>query len=848
MIELYKITKDSKIAPSTLSFNTVLNAWSKTLDPKAVEMAEKIFNDMVHWDGDEVKPDVLTFSTLLDVYAKSESPGSVERAEEIFEMMDELGVQRNVYTYSALQNVYARSGRPDAADRCLDVLERMINLYKNGDVFAKPNCVNYNSVLVAYSRQRTRLAAEKANEMLAKIERPDFDGGYDIEPDRLTYALAILACARCPDAVYGAELAERNLERMEERARKEAKRREEISSAAPPAVSLDLESFNVVLTAIAKTRLPDAVSRVIKIVARMEEYAKHGDASVTPNTRSWNAILQALSRSDQDDSAERAEHVLNHMFELHKQGAAHVKPDAYSFTSILSMYHRMGKPSAIQRADDILRLMEELYEKGELDDHPDVYHYTVVCAAWSRSAQKRAAPRVVEILSSMKEKDRAGVKNIRPNVRTYNACLDALCRAGDTDKAEQLLYHMLALARKGDKGAVPDSFSFNCVINGFSRESKRDSGLRAESILDRFFEFSEDFPEVKPDYRSFTHIIAHYGRMKKMPDAPYRAEYMLNRLISMFQSGQKELAPSVFAFTTVIEAYADYNHPDAGDTAERLVRTMRKLQQKYHVNNLKVNTGVLNAVLYAWSCSGRDDAGHRASALLGDMETKADEGESSVQPNARSYALVMTAWSKVNAIDKAEQAYGVLCRMRERMKQGKVTFPSNDYPHSIIMNACAFTNGNKEDDDRAFQIAVKTLNELIRGQVTPSGVTFGWFIQACRRLKVDAKLKEEHLERAFTTCCEFGLMSDFILQRFKEAASDELFNKVMRKVIASLEAPKSGDTRSIKERIELAHLPMEWRKSHKRPADKSGGKAKDSNGRGRKVVPRGKVSRNKNIK
>jgi hypothetical protein len=79
--------------------------------------------------------------------------------------------------------------------------------------------------------------------MLRKMELPVDEGGYDVEPDRLSYAVAILACARCPDIVFGANAAEANLEKMEARAILAAKRRAEVSSAAPPAVTLETECF-----------------------------------------------------------------------------------------------------------------------------------------------------------------------------------------------------------------------------------------------------------------------------------------------------------------------------------------------------------------------------------------------------------------------------------------------------------------------------------------------------------------------------------------------------------------------------------------------------------------------------
>jgi pentatricopeptide repeat protein len=850
MIALHKQTDDPLIAPSNVSFNTCMNAWSKSWDPSAHENAEKIFQQMTDYHENDVKPDVLSFSTLLDTYSRSRHPNAVERAEELFEMMDELGVQRNVYTYSALQKVHARSGRPDAADLCLKVLERMLQLYRNGDIFAKPNCVNYNSVLHAYSRTNTRKSADRANDMLEKMEMSDFDGGYDVEPDRLSYALTILACGRCPDALYGSKLSEANLEKMEKRAEIEAKKRKEISSAAPASVTLDLESFNVVLTATSKSRHPDSALRAIRIVKRMEEYAKQGHDFVAPNVRSWNAILHCFSRSNEEDRGERSEQILNHMFELHQKGVKNVKPDAFSFAAVLSTYQRLKTPLACQRCDDIVRHMEELYEKGELEQHPDVFHYTILCTAWARSNQKRAAPRVVEILSMMKEKHRAGVPHIKPNVRTYDSCLDALCRAGDVEKAEQLLYHMLALARDGDKEALPDSFSFNCVISGFTRSRRKDAAQRAESVLDRFLEFSEEFPSVRPDTRSFTHIIAHYARQKEMLDSPYRAEYALNRLISFFQADNKNLAPNVFAFTTVMDAYALHNHKDAGEKSEQLVRTMLKLKRQYDMEDLEINTGVMNNVLNAWSFSDHENAGYRADAIVNDMENRCDEeGELGIQPNARTYSLLLTIWSKMKVGHKAERALEILNHMKERSKRGKLSLPSNDLSHSIVINACAFTKGDTEVEERAFQIAVQMMTELLRGDnpsIVPTSTTFGWFFQACRHLKVDKALKEENLERYFSTCCEMGLVNDFVLDRFKEAASDQVLQKMMGTTLSNLMTDDTKDTRSAKERLALNDLPPDWRRKPRKqytPGNEENGDSGHGPKR-RKFATRGKVSRN----
>jgi uncharacterized protein involved in copper resistance len=124
--------------------------------------------------------------------------------------------------------------------------------------------------------------------MLSKMELHVDEGGYDVEPDRLSYAVTILACTRCPDVVFAAKTAEQTLLRMEMRARQEATRRRQVSSAAPPSVTLDVECFNVVLTAISRCRQRDAPDRAMRLIQRMEQYARDGQEAVRPNIRSWN--------------------------------------------------------------------------------------------------------------------------------------------------------------------------------------------------------------------------------------------------------------------------------------------------------------------------------------------------------------------------------------------------------------------------------------------------------------------------------------------------------------------------------------------------------------------------------
>ena len=799
--------------PSSISYNTLMNAWGKTKDPSAPEMVEQVLQQMIAWKSEDMAPDAITFSTMMDAYSRSKDKHSTQRAEELFQMMDTLRVKRNVFTFSALQNVYARSGRSDAPEKTMEVLQRMLDLYSSGDVFAKPNCVNYNAVLNAYSRTQSRESAIHADQMLQRMELPVGDGGFDIEPDRLSYALTILACARCPDEVYAARISEENLLKMEARAQMEADKRAVVSSAAPPAVTLDIECFNVVLTAISKSRQEDAVGRTMAIIKRMDECVQAGHDHIRPNIRSWNAVLNSLSRSSRDaNSTTKAEQILTHIFDLYQGGMSTVKPDAFSYAAVLSAYQRSDDPSAAKRADDLIIRMEELHQTGDLATPPDVYHYTIVCATWAKSRLPEGPSRVVQILTHMKDRHAAGLSDVKPNVRTYNAVLDCLSRAKEDEKAEQLLYHMLALSRNGDLDARPDSFSFNAVINAFTRSRQKDAGRRAEAVLDRFLEHSEEFPKARPDARSFIHIVAYYGRMgKDMLDAPYRAEYVLNRMIALFKCGHEEVAPNVFAFTTVMDSYSHHKHPDAGACAERLMRQMEKLKADYNANKLEVNTAVMNCVIMAWASCGDENAGRRAQTHLEDMERKYQAGRTELKPDAKTYGLVLNAWSKSGNFDKAQRALDILERMKEEHKKGELHVGPSEHAYSLVINACAFTNNGLDAEAKAFQIAIRVMKELIESDaLEPASLTYGWFFQACGRLRVPDNLKDPSIEVAFLRCCEKGLMNDFVLNRLKGAATETLFRKLMAPVASKI--PKYDESREkLKQRLLVQHLPSEWK-------------------------------------
>lgn len=674
----YKETGDLTMRPTTSTYNILINAHGKRKGATGLDQAERVLQEMIDSGDNTTKPDCVTINTLLDGYAKSrDKRKACQRAPELVELMKELDVPRSPYTYTVLQEVFGKSNLPDGPEKSLEVLQTMLSKYKDGSLLSKPACINYNNVLGSLSRTQNRTSAVMATKILDGMEKPVSEGGFDVEPDRMTYALAILTCVRCSQEGE----AEKLLLRMEERAREDEQKRRAVSSAAPASVVLDLECFNVVVTALAKRRAPGAVERIIAILGRMKQYAEGGQPHVMPTVRSWNALLNALSRSRDKNAGERAEQVLRHMLEKGKQK---VKPNAFSFTAVLAAYQNSRNPDDARRADDLLREMESLYyEKGELDSPPDVYHYTIVCNAWSRSGLPTAPTRVMQIIAHMNELAEQS-PNARPNARTYHALVDCVAKHGPKGEAERLLDHLMMLEHRGEK--CLDAFCFNSVIDTICREKAQGDGRRAEAVLDKMLEHGQFNPSCKPTTRTFTKIIYHY-RKSRAPDAPYRAEYLLNRMIALFKEGHRELEPDKMAFGVVIDTYCGARHPDAGTTAERLLKQMKDLRANDGATKLVIDTSVIYNILFAWSISGDEDAGRRAELHLDFMERRFDAGGYDLKPDRRSYGIVLNAWSKSSTFDKARRALNVVGRMEAQERKGNNDLHPNEHCLSLGRSA-----------------------------------------------------------------------------------------------------------------------------------------------------------------
>lgn len=102
MKRIYQHTQDESIRPTTISYNAVINSWSKCADPVSPYEAEEILKEMIHgWrvtGDDAVKPDVVSFTSCIDAWAKSGEDDAPKKALALFHLMERLYQVENEYT------------------------------------------------------------------------------------------------------------------------------------------------------------------------------------------------------------------------------------------------------------------------------------------------------------------------------------------------------------------------------------------------------------------------------------------------------------------------------------------------------------------------------------------------------------------------------------------------------------------------------------------------------------------------------------------------------------------------------------------------------------------------------
>jgi pentatricopeptide repeat protein len=462
---------------------------------------------------------------------------------------------------------------------------------------------------------------------------------------------------------------------------------------------------------------------------------------------SLNMNLDYLAKSGQRDAAIRAEEMLQRIEALHDDGYYEKSPDVCSYNSVINAYAH-GKVSGA--SGHAHRLMKRMEEKGI---EPNSITWNTLLRCLLKEVKETTNTEVSEekvedaesIITNMEDLGLA-------NTISYNTVISILSKSKLPDAAERSevwLNRMIdQFAKTGDDTIQPDTCSFNSVIHAYANTNRFSAGApqrakMAENIINRMersYQSGEN-DQVKPDVVSYSAVINAYAKAAEFDkDCATKAMDILNRMVKMYEGGDKDVKPNKRTYTSVINAFARTGEAEAADN----LLTQMKEYYALGDTSLKPDTVCYSSVIDGYAKEGGEEAAFRAEELLHEMEDLYNQGDMDVKPNTRTYRSAITALGKSRQPRAAEKAEQILEEM-EYMG----SFGAHDLaPNTICYNAVidAYARGRSIGKAyRAELLLEKMLEESEKGNtlIRPDTITFNSVINAAARSFGDAVVRRE---------------------------------------------------------------------------------------------------------
>ena len=219
----------NKVTPSTINFNTVIDAYAKTSRPQDAERVllwmDELSSAMKNEkDAAAVQPDIISFNAVIDAWARvaHSDQTAVQRAVQILEHMGHIvnmqekeqhnvkefkkkkgkmriNLKPDLYTYNTIINAHAKSLTLCTAEdtsKTQAVIQRANGiLHRMRQNNLNPNVRTYTCLMDVYAKSRLPHAPLMAEELLYSMQKNCGDAGGAVKPNTHTYNALFNACA-----------------------------------------------------------------------------------------------------------------------------------------------------------------------------------------------------------------------------------------------------------------------------------------------------------------------------------------------------------------------------------------------------------------------------------------------------------------------------------------------------------------------------------------------------------------------------------------------------------------------------------------------------------------------------
>ena len=430
---------------------TLTEAWNHVL--KSFHLSERPDKVLQLWErmkAMNVRQNGTTLQVVLKALSNSREPNAAKQAEHVLRNMDS---EKSAAHYEPVIVAWCRSsdrGAVALAQTLLGELEELYDAAHERREKLRPTIAMYNAVISAYARRRNQSAAEK---VLAHMkERASVDSDCPL-PDSVSFAILLDGLSR-QESKTAARKAEELLSSMESS-----------SYGFRPQQS----SYASVMSAIVRSKDSEAPERVMRIYERMLAASQEGAGesdSLRPDVVTFGILLDMWAKSWRDEGGENAERVLR---EMQQNG---LNPNLMNYNNAILAHARSKRANSFDRAKSLLREMEERTRDGDELVRPNTVTYSNVIMALKHSRIENKAQEAWDLLQEMALAYSDGDNGVCPNIFTVNTALTACAFTwGNSEIRQHAVKLALAVFSEMERfGIAPDSNSFRLLFETFGRQ------------------------------------------------------------------------------------------------------------------------------------------------------------------------------------------------------------------------------------------------------------------------------------------------------------------------------------------------------------------------------------------
>ena len=196
--------------------------------------------------------------------------------------------------------------------------------------------------------------------------------------------------------------------------------------------------------------------------------------------------------------------------------------------------------------------MKKLHEEGRSNVKPNFISFTNVLHAWSNSAEDYGADKAESIM-----KDLLNLYNIsyddefQPSVQTWNILIDAWVKRVPMLglKAVRNAYNVFhRMEQFGQKHGnyIPDTTSYNILMQGLSKSSSSKATSMAEELFDQMQSCN-----VLPNKITFNNLLNVYAQAGDTKNA--------DMILSQMENGPKHEKPDTIRYVFLYSIISRYN-------------------------------------------------------------------------------------------------------------------------------------------------------------------------------------------------------------------------------------------------------------------------------------------------